>query len=87
MLPSQYLENSQIHNDVFAEVQEVVQSGDGIAIVTDDMMLSNEDFSLEYQHELETVMHEPVHQLENEQEKEPEIEEEQTEEYSKEIGE
>lgn len=87
MLPSQYLENSQIHNDVFAEVQEVVQTGDGVAIVTDEMMLSNEDFSLEYQHELETVMHEPVHQLENEQEKEPEIEEEQTEEYSKEFGE
>lgn len=86
VLPSEYLENSNIGHDIIAEVQEVVESENGFALVTEEVLLSTEDFSQEYELELETLSHEPMHQSEIEQEQELELEEEMTEEQSQELG-
>lgn len=87
VIPSEYLKNPNIQNDVVTEVQELVENENGFALVTDELLISNEDFSQEYDLAMETLQHEPMHAIDQEQEKETEIEEEMTEERAPELGE
>lgn len=53
VLPSYSIEQPELQNDVVAEIQDIVQTEEGISIVTNDLVASTEDFSQEYKREVE----------------------------------